>query len=116
MLFNRAASSNLFKSAFRRMNKSTSAKEVATEAESAAAGGLVAAVATTFGTYMCADFLSNFIQHPTQKVRTSIFYADPVFFVWYGNLFLEESLCSEKTSRRPFLSHLCLSLFVVLPM
>lgn len=26
------------------------------------------AVATTFGTYMLADFLSNFIQHPTQKM------------------------------------------------
>lgn len=27
------------------------------------------AVGTTFGTYCVADFLSNFIQHPTQKVR-----------------------------------------------
>lgn len=79
MLFNRAASSNLFKSAFRRMNKSTSTKEAAAEAESSgAAGGLAAAVATTFGTYMCADFLSNFIQHPTQKVRT---YCNLFYFV-----------------------------------
>eukprot|EP00286_Rhodomonas_abbreviata_P029221 CAMPEP_0181299030 /NCGR_PEP_ID=MMETSP1101-20121128/6114_1 /TAXON_ID=46948 /ORGANISM="Rhodomonas abbreviata, Strain Caron Lab Isolate" /LENGTH=363 /DNA_ID=CAMNT_0023404123 /DNA_START=13 /DNA_END=1105 /DNA_ORIENTATION=+ len=31
------------------------------------------AVATTFGTYMCADFLSNFIQHPTQKMDYGIF-------------------------------------------
>ena len=70
MLFSRAAirSSSLFKSAARRM-KSSSAKEAAAEAESdAAAGGLAVAVATTFGTYMCADFLSNFLQHPTQKV------------------------------------------------
>ena len=29
---------------------------------------LAAAVGTTFGTYMVADFLSNFIQHPTQKM------------------------------------------------
>jgi len=29
---------------------------------------LPAAVATTFGTYCLADFLSNFIQHPTQKM------------------------------------------------
>jgi Na+-translocating ferredoxin:NAD+ oxidoreductase RnfE subunit len=35
----------------------------------AAAGGLVAAVGTTFVTYMTADFLSNFLQHPTQRVR-----------------------------------------------
>lgn len=28
----------------------------------------LAAVGTTFVTYMCADFLSNFLQHPTQKV------------------------------------------------
>jgi hypothetical protein len=31
-------------------------------------GFAAGAVATTFGTYMLADFLSNFIQHPTQKV------------------------------------------------
>ena len=30
--------------------------------------GLLAAVGVTFGTYMIADFLSNFIQHPTQQV------------------------------------------------
>jgi hypothetical protein len=34
----------------------------------AAAGGLAAAVGTTFVTYMAADFLSNFLQHPTQRV------------------------------------------------
>jgi hypothetical protein len=35
---------------------------------SGAAGGLAAAVGTTFVTYMAADFLSNFLQHPTQRV------------------------------------------------
>jgi hypothetical protein len=40
------------------------------EAQSGAASGFAAAaVATTFGTYMLADTLSNFLQHPTQKVR-----------------------------------------------
>eukprot|EP00979_Chaetoceros_neogracilis_P012477 scaffold3337_cov256-Chaetoceros_neogracile.AAC.11 len=29
----------------------------------------VKAVGTTFGTYCIADFLSNFIQHPTQKTN-----------------------------------------------
>lgn len=29
---------------------------------------LAKAVGTTFGTYMMADFLSNFIQHPTQQM------------------------------------------------
>jgi hypothetical protein len=38
-------------------------------AESGAGSGLAVAVVTTFGTYMMADTLSNFIQHPTQKVR-----------------------------------------------
>jgi hypothetical protein len=31
------------------------------------------AVATTFGTYMIADYLSNYIQHPTQKMDYGIF-------------------------------------------
>ena len=31
-------------------------------------GALLTAVGTTFVTYMTADFLSNFLQHPTQKV------------------------------------------------
>lgn len=35
----------------------------------ASTGALLAAVGTTFVTYMTADFLSNFLQHPTQKVR-----------------------------------------------
>lgn len=38
------------------------------EAVSSGAGALAAAVGTTFGTYMLADFLSNFLQHPTQLV------------------------------------------------
>jgi hypothetical protein len=67
MLFNRA-SRNLFNNAFRRF-KSTSARpteELPTFA--------LSAVGMTFGTYMCADFLSNFIQHPTQKVRRYSFF------------------------------------------
>jgi hypothetical protein len=39
----------------------------------AGAGALVAAVGTTFGTYMIADFLSNFIQHPTQAMDYGFF-------------------------------------------
>ena len=65
MLFNRASRS-LLNGAFRRF-KSTSAGAGEPAGESAFA---VAAVGTTFATYMLADFLSNFIQHPTQKVRT----------------------------------------------
>ena len=52
-----------------RRAKSTTSSTAAATAESVGAGGLVVAVGTTFGTYMIADFLSNFIQHPTQKVR-----------------------------------------------
>lgn len=33
----------------------------------------IAAVGTTFGTYMVADYLSNFIQHPTQKMDYGFF-------------------------------------------
>ena len=65
MLFSRDATSNLARSVVRRAKSSSASAEET----SAAAGGLAVAVATTFGTYMCADFLSNFIQHPTQKVR-----------------------------------------------
>ena len=35
-----------------------------------AGAGLLTAVGTTFFTYMTADFLSNFLQHPTQKVSS----------------------------------------------
>jgi DNA-binding transcriptional LysR family regulator len=52
----------------RRAKSSSSSNE-----EAASAGGsLFAGVAATFGTYMAADFLSNFIQHPTQKVRVRV--------------------------------------------
>jgi len=52
-----------------RRAKSTTSSTAAASEGSVGAGGLVVAVGTTFGTYMIADFLSNFIQHPTQKVR-----------------------------------------------
>jgi len=66
MFFNRA-SRNLFNGAFKRFN-SSSADAGATESAFA-----VGAMATTFGTYMLADFLSNFIQHPTQKMDYGYF-------------------------------------------
>eukprot|EP00977_Amphora_coffeiformis_P014436 scaffold4052_cov213-Amphora_coffeaeformis.AAC.3 len=59
---------SLFRNAFTKVGRrfmSTAAAE-----EGSAAGGLVLAVGTTFGTYMMADFLSNFIQHPSQKAST----------------------------------------------
>ena len=60
--------SSMFSRGFARRAMSTSAK--AGEEEAAQAGaGLAVAMGTTFMTYMAADFLSNFIQHPTQKVR-----------------------------------------------
>jgi len=34
---------------------------------------MIAALGTTFGTYMTADFLSNFLQHPTQKMDYGVF-------------------------------------------
>lgn len=40
----------------------------ATPQEVPGAGALLSAVGATFVTYMTADFLSNFLQHPTQKV------------------------------------------------
>lgn len=48
---------------------STAAEEMAA---SPGAGALMAAVGTTFGTYMLADFLSNFLQHPTQLVSKKL--------------------------------------------
>lgn len=68
MLFSRAVTSNLFRSIGKRSKSTVSGGKEAGEKASSAASGLVAGVATTFGTYMLADFLSNFIQHPTQKV------------------------------------------------
>jgi hypothetical protein len=67
MLFTQASKSlarNRVASTFARRAKSS-----ADGGEAEAAGGLLAAMGTTFATYMIADFLSNFIQHPTQKVR-----------------------------------------------
>jgi hypothetical protein len=37
------------------------------------APSLSKAVGTTFGTYMIADYLSNYIQHPTQVMDYGIF-------------------------------------------
>lgn len=75
MLFSRPSSSLFTKTfarrpAFVRRAALSSSKETGAEAasEEGASGGLVLAVGTTFVTYMTADFLSNFIQHPTQKV------------------------------------------------
>jgi len=51
---------------------STSSAPVEGGASSSGAGALLVAVGTTFCTYMTADFLSNFIQHPTQKVRVRV--------------------------------------------
>ena len=38
-----------------------------------AAPSLAKAVGTTFGTYMIADYLSNFLQHPTQQMDYGVF-------------------------------------------
>lgn len=60
---------NAFRKAFRVPLFSASKKlSTASAEESASASGLLTAVTATFGTYMLADFLSNFLQHPTQKV------------------------------------------------
>ena len=78
MLFQRSANTilNLSRNMARRAKSTTSS--TAATAESVSAGGLVVAVGTTFGTYMIADFLSNFIQHPTQKVRGGSLVAEAV--------------------------------------
>jgi dolichol kinase len=69
MLFAKASKSLLTKprlaSTVGQRLKSTTADAAS---ESSGSGSLAAAVATTFVTYMTADFLSNFLQHPTQKV------------------------------------------------
>jgi mevalonate pyrophosphate decarboxylase len=62
----RGTASRLF--AKRTMSSSPAAGEASSSSSSGSAA-LAAAVATTFGTYMLADTLSNFLQHPTQKVR-----------------------------------------------
>lgn len=51
------------------------------------AGALMAGVTTTFFTYMTADFLSNFIQHPTQKMDYGFFnqfIGRPTDNAWWG--------------------------------
>lgn len=77
MLFSRAAVRSLprvvltkrtLSTATKRKLSSTAAKQ---ESASGASSGLLVAVGTTFGTYMLADFLSNFIQHPAQKVLSN---------------------------------------------
>ena len=77
MLFASRATSLLTRSSLTRsstlvtrtVNKRVKSSSAAETEEAASSGGsLVAAVATTFGTYCLADFLSNFLQHPTQKV------------------------------------------------
>jgi hypothetical protein len=71
MLFSRASTSILSRSR-NLVNKSVvrakSSSAPPTEEAAEAGGSLAVAVATTFGTYMIADFLSNFIQHPFHKV------------------------------------------------
>jgi hypothetical protein len=79
MLSSRASTSLLSarNSLARRAKSSSSSNE-----EAASDGGsLIAGVAATFGTYMMADFLSNFIQHPSQKVvhASSTDFQLPVF-------------------------------------
>ena len=80
MLFQRSANTifNLSRNMARRAKSTTSSTAAASEGSSVGAGGLVVAVGTTFGTYMIADFLSNFIQHPTQKVRYNSVVAEAV--------------------------------------
>jgi hypothetical protein len=78
MLFTKAA--GILKTAASRCGTAAAAKSPATSrklsaeaASEASSGGdsLAMAVGTTFVTYCIADFLSNFIQHPTQKVSSS---------------------------------------------
>jgi len=62
----RQASKQFSRSFGRRVMSTGVPIEEAAGSSSAGAGALLAAVGSTFGTYMVADFLSNFIQHPTQ--------------------------------------------------
>jgi hypothetical protein len=71
MLFTKASISHFLRFVSKRAKSTLSGGDhVAGSSGTAtsAASGLLTAVGTTFGTYMLADFLSNFIQHPTQKV------------------------------------------------
>jgi hypothetical protein len=75
MLFSRSAA--LWRKSFptiARRAKSNSAD--ATDETASTGGSLVIAVGTTFGTYMIADFLSNFIQHPTLQVKSCLYFEE----------------------------------------
>mmetsp|Transcript_26513 Transcript_26513/g.37235 ORF Transcript_26513/g.37235 Transcript_26513/m.37235 type:complete len:236 (-) Transcript_26513:262-969(-) len=69
MLFTKASSS-LFAKTFARRAMSTTAEGASSASSS---GGLATAVGTTFVTYCTADYLSNFIQHPTQLMDYGVF-------------------------------------------
>jgi len=61
---------NAFKGFFRVAGSGrVGAKKMMSTAVDEAPTGLLTAMGVTFGTYMMADFLSNFLQHPTQLVR-----------------------------------------------
>jgi hypothetical protein len=82
MIFTKAAASNFLRNVSKRAKSTLSGGEHAGgSSESAGAAGLVAAIGTTFFTYMLADTLSNFIQHPTQKVS---------FHLWFLHFSWEE--------------------------
>jgi hypothetical protein len=59
--------------AWTNLSRTAAGRRCMTTATDAAGGGagtgaLAAAAGTTFVTYVIADFLSNFLQHPTQLV------------------------------------------------
>ncbi|GAX10077.1 hypothetical protein FisN_2Lh346 [Fistulifera solaris] len=83
----------LFRQAFRTLSRTFGRRRKSTAtfgdegASSSGNGALVAAVGTTFVTYMTADFLSNFIQHPTQQMDYGYFnqfIGRPVTRNWWG--------------------------------
>jgi hypothetical protein len=61
-------SNMLFTKAWTTLSRAATGRRAMSTDGAGAGGGLVAAVGTTFVTYMTADFLSNFLQHPTQLV------------------------------------------------
>ncbi|GKY96611.1 hypothetical protein MPSEU_000620700 [Mayamaea pseudoterrestris] len=62
----------MFRNVFRKSNLCFRSKRLSssTASEASSSSSLIMAVTATFGTYMLADFLSNFLQHPTQKLRS----------------------------------------------
>lgn len=64
----RAASLRIVRHTSRRLKSSVPMEEA-----SSGWNALVGAVGATFGTYCLADFLSNFIQHPTQAMDYGYF-------------------------------------------